>query len=255
MVPFPEQRPQLRTGWHLDPDDGTCLMEHVSQLAGLKFTDSPRCTDPLLAALAQLVNDAVSDEARPQLLGVAGRLASRPRAGTGSAPAIVLAALELVLDYRAERRDLRRHEARARRRATAAGDCSDSSGLWPRLLDELYRRGPARHALMCAVRVAAEVQPDSARDRLTSAMLARCCPRSSRVMAGIWGRRTGRASRTTIRPCAEPAATVDVASGRVLAAVVGPMIEVFGLVELGSRLPLRPGASARTPSRPRPGPD
>ena len=171
MVPFPEQRPQLRTGWHLDPDDGTCLMEHVSQLAGLKFTDSPRCTDPLLAALAQLVNDAVSDEARPQLLGVAGRLASRPRAGTGSAPAIVLAALELVLDYRAERRDLRRHEARARRRATAAGDCSDSSGLWPRLLDELYRRGPARHALMCAVRVAAEVQPDSARDRLTSAML------------------------------------------------------------------------------------
>jgi hypothetical protein len=46
-------------------------MEFVSQLAGLKFTDTPRCTDPLLAALAQLVNDAISDVARPQLLGFA----------------------------------------------------------------------------------------------------------------------------------------------------------------------------------------
>lgn len=81
MSSHPEQLPHLRTGWHLGPDDGTCLMEHVSQVAGLKFTDTPRCTDPLLAALAQLVNDAVSDRARPQLLSFARQLASRPRAG------------------------------------------------------------------------------------------------------------------------------------------------------------------------------
>src|SRR4051794_32284867 len=115
-----EQLPQLRAGWHLSPTDGTCLIEHVSQLANLKFTDTPRCTDPLLAALAQLVNDAGSERARPQLLGFARQLASRPRAGTDAAPAIVLAALKPVLECRPEGRDLRRHRARARRRANAA---------------------------------------------------------------------------------------------------------------------------------------
>ena len=136
MSSHPEQLPHLRAGWHLGPDDGTCLMEHVSQVAGLKFTDTPRCTDPLLAALAQLVNDAVSDRARPQLLSFARPLASRPRAGTGSAPAIVLAVLGPALERRPARRDLRRHQARARRRAsqsaaaaaapTFAPDCSTS---------------------------------------------------------------------------------------------------------------------------------
>lgn len=169
MSSHPEQLPHLRAGWHLGPDDGTCLMEHVSQVAGLKFTDTPRCTDPLLAALAQLVNDAVSDRGRPQLLSFARQLASRPRAGTGSAPAIVLAVLGPALERRPARRDLQRHQARARRRAAAAS--RSGGGIRARLLDELYRRGPARHALMSAVRAAAAVQPDSARDRLLSSML------------------------------------------------------------------------------------
>ena len=170
MTSNPEQLPQFRTGWHLDPGDGTCLMEYVSQLAGLKFTDTPRCTDPLLAALAQLVNDAISDVARPQLLGFAPRLATRPRAGTDSAPAIVLAVLEPVLRQHPARRDLRRHQGRARRRAAAPRD-GRSSDVLGRLADEVYRRGPARHALMSAVRAAAETQPDSARDRLLNSML------------------------------------------------------------------------------------
>ena len=171
MSSHPEQLPHLRAGWHLGPDDGTCLMEHVSQVGGLKFTDTPRCTDPLLAALAQLVNDAVSDRARPQLLSFARPLASRPRAGTGSAPAIVLAVLGPALERRPARRDLPRHQARARRRAIAASRSGSGTDLRTRLLDELYRRGPARHALMSAVRAATAVQPDSARDRLLSSML------------------------------------------------------------------------------------
>jgi hypothetical protein len=91
-------------------------MEHVSELAALKFTDTPGCTDPLLAALAQLVNDAISDDARRRLLGFARQLAIRPRGGTASAPAIVLAAPMPILERQPQRRDLRRHQARARRR-------------------------------------------------------------------------------------------------------------------------------------------
>lgn len=170
MSPHPERRPQLRAGWHLGPDDGTCLMEHVSQLAGVKFTDTPRCTDPLLAALAQLVNDAVSDRTRPQLLRFAHQLAGRPRGGRGSAPAIVLAVLEPALEHSSRKRHLRRHQARARRRVAATRD-GRSSDVLGRLVDEVYRRGPARHALMSAVRAAAETQPDSARDRLLNSML------------------------------------------------------------------------------------
>jgi hypothetical protein len=171
MSSYPEQLPRLRAGWHLGPDDGTCLMEHVSQVEGLKFTDTPRCTDPLLATLAQLVNDAVSDRARPQLVSFARRLASRPRVGIGSAPAIVLAVLGPALERRPARRDLRRHQARARRRAAAASRSGSGTDLRTRLLDELYRRGPARHALMSAVHAAAGVEPDSVRNRLLSSML------------------------------------------------------------------------------------
>jgi hypothetical protein len=49
MSSHPEQLPHLRAGWHLGPDDGTCLMEHVSQVAGLTkaiisfWTELPLC--------------------------------------------------------------------------------------------------------------------------------------------------------------------------------------------------------------------
>jgi hypothetical protein len=55
-------------------------MEYVSVLAGVPFTDHPKCTHPALAALARLVNDSIVDEeirrglARlaPDLIGVTG---------------------------------------------------------------------------------------------------------------------------------------------------------------------------------------
>ena len=42
-------------------------MEYVSVLAGERFSDRPSCTAPVLAWLAQRVNDAVSDDGRPEL--------------------------------------------------------------------------------------------------------------------------------------------------------------------------------------------
>lgn len=43
-------------------------MEMVSFLAGEGWSDHPRCTHPLLAQLARLVNDTVTDRLRPQLV-------------------------------------------------------------------------------------------------------------------------------------------------------------------------------------------
>ncbi|TML97573.1 MAG: hypothetical protein E6G05_14000 [Actinobacteria bacterium] len=58
----PDQLPVLSRGWHRGPEDGACVMEYVSVLAGARFTDHPRCTPPALAALARLVNDRIVDD-------------------------------------------------------------------------------------------------------------------------------------------------------------------------------------------------
>jgi hypothetical protein len=72
----PQHRtPYLTAATHLTPDDGACLMEAVSAAAGLPWTDRPSCTHPLLAHLARLVNDAMSDQGRQQLVDLVPTLA------------------------------------------------------------------------------------------------------------------------------------------------------------------------------------
>lgn len=45
-------------------------MEYASFLAGERWSDHPRCTHPLLAGVAQGVNDHTSDAARSRLVGL-----------------------------------------------------------------------------------------------------------------------------------------------------------------------------------------
>jgi hypothetical protein len=45
-------------------------MEFASYLAGEHWSDHPKCTHPLLAAVARLVNDNTSDDARQRLTGL-----------------------------------------------------------------------------------------------------------------------------------------------------------------------------------------
>ena len=75
----PDGMPVLSRGKHRTPRRGACFMEMASVLAGEPWTDSPRCTHPLLAHLARTVNDATSDAARgllaphiPSVIGVRG---------------------------------------------------------------------------------------------------------------------------------------------------------------------------------------
>ena len=67
-VPAPESMPVLSRGKHRNPRRGACFMEMASYLAGERWSDHPACTHPLLADLARLINDSVSDQARSQLV-------------------------------------------------------------------------------------------------------------------------------------------------------------------------------------------
>jgi hypothetical protein len=67
----PDLVPKLTKGRHRNPRRGACFMELASYLAGERWSDHPRCTHRLLAALARGVNDATTDAARPRLAGLA----------------------------------------------------------------------------------------------------------------------------------------------------------------------------------------
>jgi hypothetical protein len=64
----PDGMPVLSRGRHRTPRHGACYMELASLLAGEPWSDHPACTHPLLAQLAQRVNDRTSDAGRQQLL-------------------------------------------------------------------------------------------------------------------------------------------------------------------------------------------
>lgn len=59
--------PILSAGRHRNAKRGACFMEFASFLAGERWSDHPACTHPNLAALARLVNDLTSDQARSKL--------------------------------------------------------------------------------------------------------------------------------------------------------------------------------------------
>ena len=57
---LPDLVPILSRGKHRSPRKGACFMEMASYLAGERWSDHPRCTHPLLASVARLVNDLTS---------------------------------------------------------------------------------------------------------------------------------------------------------------------------------------------------
>jgi hypothetical protein len=76
---IPEGVPQLSRGKHRSSRTGACFMEFASYLAGEPWSDSPQCTDPLLAHVARGVNDLLPDARRgeiapeiPRVIGLRG---------------------------------------------------------------------------------------------------------------------------------------------------------------------------------------
>src|SRR4051794_18033926 len=67
MTHAPDSLPMLSAGNHRSPRSGGCFMEIASFLAGERWSDHPKCSDPSLAELARCVNDRIPDGPRPQL--------------------------------------------------------------------------------------------------------------------------------------------------------------------------------------------
>lgn len=65
---IPHGMPILGSGKHRDPTDRACLMEATALLTGQPMTDHPEGVHPMIAAVARIINDAVSDPARQHLL-------------------------------------------------------------------------------------------------------------------------------------------------------------------------------------------
>ncbi len=81
MARTPTAMPILAAGRHRSPRHGACLMEYTSLLAGERFSDAPRCTDPVLAAIARAVNDYSRDASRQRIAPFAGDLTTAEGAG------------------------------------------------------------------------------------------------------------------------------------------------------------------------------
>ena len=74
MSPVSHQTIKLSPGKHYSPDDGACVMELASMLAGEPFNDHPASVCPVLGSVLRSYNDSVDDDARQDLYAYAARV-------------------------------------------------------------------------------------------------------------------------------------------------------------------------------------
>lgn len=61
------QTVRLSRGKHRSPEDGACVMELASMLAGEPFSDRPRSVCPVIGAFMRIYNDRLDDDRRQDL--------------------------------------------------------------------------------------------------------------------------------------------------------------------------------------------
>ncbi len=66
-MPASHQNIRLDRGKHAAPEEGACVMELASMLAGERFSDSPRAVCPVLATVLRGYNDGIDDVRRQHL--------------------------------------------------------------------------------------------------------------------------------------------------------------------------------------------
>jgi hypothetical protein len=92
MPPVSHQTIKLSKGKHTNPEDGACVMELASMLAGEPFTDHPASVCPVIGSFLRSYNDSIDSERRQALYEYASKVVgSRGCAGTRQARAARLA--------------------------------------------------------------------------------------------------------------------------------------------------------------------
>lgn len=158
----------LDVGAHLGPDEGACLMEAVSAFAGEPWSDAPACTHPLVAHVARLVNDAVGDRTRDDLLALVPQLTAPSRRDPASHAEVALACTGYALGVTSSLLLLHLHHL-AERQLHGPPGANRARWLMP---GGWYRHGPALRAVEVAVGACAGLRA-AERDRHLTAMLRR----------------------------------------------------------------------------------
>ncbi len=156
MSKVSHQTIKLGKGKHQTPDQGACVMELASMLAGEPFTDHPRAVSAPIASFLRRYNDLLDERRRQDLYPYAARVV-----GTAGSSKVELARTERLLAWADELWERRRWPARCRliavRRARSrvshpevAGSyavralprmCQETHGLALGLVDELIAMG------------------------------------------------------------------------------------------------------------------
>jgi hypothetical protein len=74
MSPVSYQTIKLSKGKHTSPEDGACVMELASMLAGEPFTDHPVSVCPVIGSFLRAYNDSIDDGRRQALYEYASRV-------------------------------------------------------------------------------------------------------------------------------------------------------------------------------------
>jgi hypothetical protein len=74
MGPVTHQTIRLSKGKHTSKEQGACVMELASMLAGEPFSDHPTSVSPVIASLMRAYNDSIDDRRRQDLYAYASRV-------------------------------------------------------------------------------------------------------------------------------------------------------------------------------------
>jgi hypothetical protein len=74
MSPVSYQTIKLSKGKHSNPEDGACVMELASMLAGEAFTDHPVSVCPVIGSFLRAYNDSIDDTRRQSLYEYASKV-------------------------------------------------------------------------------------------------------------------------------------------------------------------------------------
>ena len=74
MGPVTHQTIKLSKGKHASPEDGACVMELASMLAGEPFGDHPVSACPVIGSFLRAYNDSIDDDRRQDLYCLAARV-------------------------------------------------------------------------------------------------------------------------------------------------------------------------------------
>jgi hypothetical protein len=74
MSPPTYQTIKLSKGKHTSPEEGACVMELASMLAGEQFSDHPACACPVIGSFLRAYNDSIDDEHRQDLYAYASKI-------------------------------------------------------------------------------------------------------------------------------------------------------------------------------------